>query len=163
MPKELSEEELLDILGSRTRRKILFLLSQRPRFISELAEVLNIQRKAVIDHLSLLEKYGLVECVEKRIEKGRPRKYYEINRGFFLKIVLTRNSMVVEEIREKGYSNEIKKLEKEIERLGKEGGEDTRLAASYIAGKIEKRLREIEREWVAFQKLLEKVKKHFLI
>ncbi|MBR9689557.1 MAG: ArsR family transcriptional regulator, partial [Candidatus Altiarchaeota archaeon] len=40
--------ELLDCLGNPTRRRILFLLADRPRFVTELSETLKIGRKAVI-------------------------------------------------------------------------------------------------------------------
>jgi len=150
---------ILDILGNRTRRKILVLLAQRPRFVSELSEISGIQRKAIIEHLNLLEECGLVRSITKRVEKGRPRKYYEINSELFLKVVLTRNSLTIKEIFGEKTTKEIAKWEKEIKRLELEGGEDRRLLASYFVDKIERRLKEIEEEWVKLEKLLERARR----
>ena len=163
MPKKLDEDVLLDILGNRTRRRILILLAERPRFVSELSEITGIQRKAIIEHLNLLENYGIVRSITKRLEKGRPRKYYEINRTLFVKIALTRDSLTIRRISGEKVTEEIEKLEEEIERLESEGEEDIRLAASYIVSKIERRIREIEEEWVKFHELLERARRLFLI
>ncbi len=159
MEKVLNTDELLDLLGNRTRRRILHLLSERPRFISELSNALEIRRKAVIEHLNQLEDTGLVRSMSKRIEKGRPRKYYEINREFFIKIVLTRDSLVMKRVEGELMTEEIKKIEEELSRLEEGKLSDRRLVASYMVDKIEKRLNEIEKEWVVFQRLLERARR----
>ena len=82
-------DDLLNILGSETRRKILLLLTRRPYFVSELSQELGIGQKAVLEHLRILESAGLIEGRLKRIPRGRPRKYYMIKRGFRLEILLT--------------------------------------------------------------------------
>lgn len=163
MPKNISAEVLLDILGSRTRRKILFCIAERPRFVSELSEITGIQRKAIIEHLNLLENYGLIRSIKKRLEKGRPRKYYEINRNFFVKIALTRESLVIRKIEGEKVTEEIRKMEKEIEKLERGEGEEIRLIATYLVGKIERKIKEIEEEWVKLHELLERAKRLLLI
>jgi len=80
---------LLDILGNETRRRILILLTKRPYFVSELSQELGVGQKAVLEHLRILEKAGLIEGRTEKIPRGRPRKYYTIKRGFRLEVLLT--------------------------------------------------------------------------
>ncbi|AFK23242.1 ArsR family transcriptional regulator [Pyrococcus sp. ST04] len=87
MGEELGK--LLDVLGNETRRKILFLLTKRPYFVSELSQELGVGQKAVLEHLRLLEEAGLVESRIEKIPRGRPRKYYMIKKGLRLEILLT--------------------------------------------------------------------------
>jgi len=82
-------DDLLSILGSETRRKILILLTRRPYFVSELSQELGIGQKAVLEHLKILEGAGLIEGRVEKIPRGRPRKYYTIKKGFRLEILLT--------------------------------------------------------------------------
>ncbi|RLF87771.1 transcriptional regulator, partial [Thermococci archaeon] len=70
--------KILDVLGNETRRRILFMLTRRPYFVSELSQELGVGQKAVLEHLRILEEAGLIEGRVERIPRGRPRKYYEI-------------------------------------------------------------------------------------
>ncbi|WP_297501185.1 ArsR family transcriptional regulator [Thermococcus sp.] len=81
--------KLLDILGNETRRRILLLLTRRPYFVSELSQELGVGQKAVLEHLKILERAGLIEGRVEKIPRGRPRKYYTIKRGFRLEVLLT--------------------------------------------------------------------------
>lgn len=81
--------KLLDVLGNETRRRILLLLTKRPYFVSELSQELGVGQKAVLEHLRILERAGLIEGRVEKIPRGRPRKYYTIKRGFRLEILLT--------------------------------------------------------------------------
>ncbi len=78
-------EDILDILGNESRRKILQLLSRRPCYVSEISYCLRMAPKAVIEHLSKLERMGLVESVT---DVNR-RKYYYISRNLRLEIDLS--------------------------------------------------------------------------
>ena len=80
--------ELLDILGNENRRRILQLLSFRPFYFNEMAKRLDVGPKAVIDHLEMLERSGLVECYQ---EQGR-RKYFRIARKTVLEVALSPHS-----------------------------------------------------------------------
>lgn len=73
-------DELFDIMGNKTRRDILRLLSQKPCFMSELAEKLGIGQKAINDHVAILESAGLIEQNASPQSRGRPRKYVRISR-----------------------------------------------------------------------------------
>lgn len=80
--------ELLDILGNENRRRILQLLSFRPFYFNEMAKRLDVGPKAVIDHLEMLERAGIVECYQ---EQGR-RKYFRIARKTVLEVALSPHS-----------------------------------------------------------------------
>ena len=80
--------ELLDILGNENRRRILQLLSFRPFYFNEMAKRLDVGPKAVIDHLVMLERAGLVECYQ---DQGR-RKYFRIARKTILEIAVSPHS-----------------------------------------------------------------------
>jgi ArsR family transcriptional regulator len=80
---------LLDLLGNETRCRILDLVSNHPRFISEISRELAIGQQAILRHLQELEEFGLLssfeeaeeeeeEAEQKQKRKGRKRKYYEI-------------------------------------------------------------------------------------
>ncbi len=80
--------ELLDILGNENRRRILQLLSFRPFYFNEMAKRLDVGPKAVIDHLEMLERSGLVECYQ---DQGR-RKYFRIARKTVLEVAVSPHS-----------------------------------------------------------------------
>lgn len=81
----LDPVELLDILGNENRRRILQLLSFRPFYFNEIAKRLDVGPKAIIDHLEMLERAGLVECYQ---DRGR-RKYFRIARKTVLEVSLS--------------------------------------------------------------------------
>lgn len=80
--------ELLDILGNENRRRILQLLSFRPFYFNEIAKRLDVGPKAVIDHLEMLEKAGLVECYQDQ----RRRKYFRIARETVIEVAVSPHS-----------------------------------------------------------------------
>jgi len=84
----LDPVELLDILGNENRRRILQLLSFRPFYFNEMAKRLDVGPKAVIDHLVMLERAGLVECYQ---DTGR-RKYFRIVRKTVLEVAVSPHS-----------------------------------------------------------------------
>lgn len=86
-------EQLLYILGSPTRREILQMLAERASYVSEIAEELDVGQKAILEHLELMEEAGILEPKFKKIEKGRPRKYFAISRNFMLEINLLSNHL----------------------------------------------------------------------
>lgn len=74
---------LLRLLGNRTRVGILELLSEEPRFLSDIARDLEIGQQAILRHLREMEDLNVIEedlTVIEDVEarKGRKRKYYRI-------------------------------------------------------------------------------------
>lgn len=83
--------ELLDILGNENRRKIIQLLANRPCYVSEISGRLGVGPKAVISHLSLLEKAGLIQC---SVDEQR-RKYFNIANNMRLEVSVSPYSYAV--------------------------------------------------------------------
>lgn len=81
-------EAVLDVIGCKTRRDILSLLTEEPRFVSQISQQLNIGQKAIIGHLKAMEELGLINPTYQKIERGRPRKYYEIAQDIEIKIFI---------------------------------------------------------------------------
>ncbi|WP_229235263.1 ArsR family transcriptional regulator [Candidatus Methanoliparum sp. LAM-1] len=77
--------ELFDILGNKTRREIIKLLSNKPCYVTEISDRLNIAPKAVIRHLKLLEDAGLVEYYN----TDQNRKYFKISSNIYLNMIIT--------------------------------------------------------------------------
>lgn len=81
-------EAVLDVIGCKTRRDILALLTEEPRFVSQLSQQLDVGQKAVIGHLKAMEELGLINPSYQKIDRGRPRKYYEISQDIEIKIFI---------------------------------------------------------------------------
>jgi ArsR family transcriptional regulator len=134
--------ELLDILGNENRRRILQLLSFRPFYFNEMAKRLDVGPKAVIDHLEILEKAGLIECYQ---DQGR-RKYFRIARKTVLEVAVSPHSYGVREYRFEEapklktleLATDMKLLQRELELL-----EDRRRELRKLIGEIEAREMEI--------------------
>ena len=90
--------ELLDILGNENRRRILQLLSFRPFYFNEIAKRLDVGPKAIIDHLEMLERAGLIECYH---DQSR-RKYFRIAMNTVLEIAVSPHSYGVRAYRSEG-------------------------------------------------------------
>jgi ArsR family transcriptional regulator len=134
----LDPVELLDILGNENRRRILQLLSFRPFYFNEMAKRLDVGPKAVIDHLVMLERAGLVECYQ---DQGR-RKYFRIIRKTVLEVAVSPHSYGVRAylsedapaIEDNGLTQDMKLLRDELLTL-----EEKRLELRTLLDQIESR------------------------
>lgn len=81
-------ECFLNILGNETRREILQMLTERECYVSQISEELNIGQKAIIAHLEIMERAGLLEPHFEKIQKGRPRKYFHVTQNFNMEVNL---------------------------------------------------------------------------
>jgi ArsR family transcriptional regulator len=81
-------ERFLDILGNETRRDILQMLTERHCYVSQISEELNIGQKAIIAHLEIMERAGLLEPHFEKVEKGRPRKYFHVTKNLIMEVNL---------------------------------------------------------------------------
>lgn len=101
MSVDRATDFLLDILGNETRRKMLQLLADEPRYLLQLAEQLNVSQQAVLKHLVLLEKMGFVTSFKAESDLAAPpRKYYQLARSFYLSVSMTRDTfgLKIEEV-----------------------------------------------------------------
>jgi len=85
----MERDLLLNLLGNETRRDILQILAQRSCYVSELSQVLDIGQKAIIKHLELMHGAGILDINYEKIEKGRPRKYYQIAEDIVLEVKIS--------------------------------------------------------------------------
>jgi predicted transcriptional regulator len=81
-------EQVLEVIGNETRRKILKVLSEGPHYILEISKKLNVTQPAILKHLALLEQVGLVESFTRASRFGAPRKYYKICDSVKLEVVI---------------------------------------------------------------------------
>jgi ArsR family transcriptional regulator len=81
----MDEAKILDILGNENRRNILKLLSLRPFYVTEISDRLHVAPKAVISHLNMLERAGLIAF----FVDERRRKYFHIAENFRLEVMVT--------------------------------------------------------------------------
>jgi ArsR family transcriptional regulator len=79
-------DELLDILGNRTRREIIKLVSEEPKCLSELSRETGVEKMALARHLDSMTRANILTVEEEKIKRGRPRKYYEIAEHIQLKV-----------------------------------------------------------------------------
>lgn len=111
-------EAILDVMGCKTRRDILTLLTQEPRFVSEISKELEIGQKAIIEHLRAMEELGILNSSFQKIERGRPRKYYVISQKMEIQICIDRDTIKME-IRDDDFQK-LQELEDKFS-LGHEG------------------------------------------
>lgn len=89
-------EDILDVMGCKTRRDIINLVREEPRFVSEISKELDVGQKAIIEHLRAMEELGILESSFKKIQRGRPRKYYDMPHEIVVNITINRNTFNVD-------------------------------------------------------------------
>ena len=92
----IDKEDILDVMGCKTRRDIINLLREEPMFVSEILNELDIGQKAIIAHLRAMEDIGLLNSSYKKILRGRPRKYYDLQNEVNIHITINRNNFDVQ-------------------------------------------------------------------
>ncbi|MCL2405263.1 MAG: winged helix-turn-helix domain-containing protein [Defluviitaleaceae bacterium] len=70
--------KLFDALSHPMRIKVIGILSQKRRYVSELAKLLNMSRPLLYMHLKKLEEADVVIGSYEISETGKSMKYYEI-------------------------------------------------------------------------------------
>ena len=91
----IDKEDILDVMGCKTRRDIINLLREEPMFVSEISNELDIGQKAIIEHLRAMEEIGILNSSYKKILRGRPRKYYDLENEVNIHITINRNTFDV--------------------------------------------------------------------
>lgn len=115
---------LLSILGNETRRKILQLLADEPRYFIQLSRDLGVSQQAVLKHLEILEKNGFVTSYEEESSFPAPkRKYFQLNMSCMLAVGITSDAVefVFQDIPNKEVKGEIE--EKELRSIDKQVSE----------------------------------------
>jgi predicted transcriptional regulator len=97
-----STEELLEIVGNDTRRRMLTVLSEGPCYVSEISKKLNVTQPAILKHLSVLEGAGLIEVFWKKNPLGADRKYYKICDSVRIEIAINPQNFKIERKPQRG-------------------------------------------------------------
>ncbi|MDH2901396.1 MAG: ArsR family transcriptional regulator [archaeon] len=85
---------LLDVLGNDTRRRILQLLADEPRYFIQLSRELGVSQQAVLKHLEILEKNGFITSYEEESDFPAPkRKYFQLSLSCVLEVGITRDAV----------------------------------------------------------------------
>lgn len=77
-------DKVFKALGHSTRRMILRLLAQSPRYPYQLSKLLALNRRVVLKHLDALQEAGLVSREHGESDLGPDRTYYKLNVSFGL-------------------------------------------------------------------------------
>ena len=88
-------DKVFKALGHSTRRRVLRLLAQRPRYPYELSKILGLTSRVVIKHLEVLQNVDIVSREAGESDLGPERTYYRLNTGFGLSTTILPNSFVV--------------------------------------------------------------------
>ena len=110
-------DKILQIVGNGTRRKILSLLSEEPQYISEIAKKLEVTQPAILKHLSILEKGGLITSFWKDNPMGAARKYYRICDSIGVEIAINPQGFKVNKQPQKALCPKYSDTEKTINQL----------------------------------------------
>ncbi len=114
---------LLDILGSKTRRRILELLAEEPRYLLQLSKELGVTMPAIQKHLEVLKDGGLIVSFEEKSDLGAPaRRYYRLKSSVYLTAGITSNFVKIETLplaveAPKDVPKEFTDLQREVEEL----------------------------------------------
>lgn len=88
---------LLDLLGNVTRRRILEILADEPKYFIQLSRELGVSQQAVLKHLSLLEQFGLVSSFRAKSDLAAPdRKYYRLSRSLSLSVGISGDAVNID-------------------------------------------------------------------
>lgn len=80
---------ILDVLGNETRRRILRILANEPRYFIELSRELRVSQQAVLKHLSILERHRLISSYAEKGRGAPARKYYRLSKALYLTVGIT--------------------------------------------------------------------------
>jgi ArsR family transcriptional regulator len=115
-----STGEVLEIVGNKTRRRILELLSEEPQYISQIAKKLDVTQPAILKHLAVLEKNALIGSFWKKNPLGAARKYYRICDSVDIEIAIHPKGFKVDERPQKMSCANYLQTERVIKRLNEE-------------------------------------------
>lgn len=113
-------DKVLQIVGNETRRRMLTLLSEEPHYISQIAKKLDVTQPAILKHLSLLQKAGLIESFWRKNPLGAARKYYKICDSVGIEIAINPHGFRVVRSPQRMSCSKYLEMEQTIKRLTEE-------------------------------------------
>jgi ArsR family transcriptional regulator len=159
--------KLLDILGNETRRRILEVLADEPKYFIQLSKELGVSQQAVLKHLTLLEDAGLIASFRAKSELAAPdRKYYRLNRSLYLSIGIMGDAveLALKEIRDQKrlegtQQNEVVRRFREDSQSVTEETDNSSVIerAERLLNELDSRLERLEEEKIALLAIKEEV------
>jgi len=141
---------LLEVLGNETRRRILELLAKEPKYLLQLSRELNVSQQAILKHINVLLKAGLIKSYEvKTGSLGPSRKYYELVKPISMVVNLFRGYSEVEVYdmtSEKELPEELRDMLRAVEEVIKSEAKEVNtmlLEVKRLIREIDNKLREI--------------------
>jgi ArsR family transcriptional regulator len=121
MEHELDVGKILDILGNKTRRKLLAALAEEASYVFQLSEDIKIRHQAIRKHLDLLKEHKIVDDeIGASTIGGPPRKYFKITKSFSIMADITPDSFETKILSYKGQTieqDEYSELTEEIKTI----------------------------------------------
>ncbi|SHO47506.1 putative transcriptional regulatory protein arsR family [Nitrosotalea sinensis] len=104
-------DSIFHILGNKTRRDILFALSDEPMYFNQVSKKIGIGQQAMLRHMQALVDTGFVRTYGEKSDFGAPdRKYYRLESSFNLSISLSEDEFTIDYNEEKIPSDKIEIL-----------------------------------------------------
>ncbi|RSN74117.1 ArsR/SmtB family transcription factor [Candidatus Methanodesulfokora washburnensis] len=114
---------LLELLSNSTRRRMLRLLAERPRYLLELSSELGVSKQAVLKHLRYMESRGILEKIVDR-STIPPRKYYRLKEDVPDIFILMGDRVISECIHEEDEVPRIQEIMRRLEKVTELSSED---------------------------------------
>lgn len=155
---------LLNVLGNETRRRILTLLADEPKYFNQLAKETGVGQQAVLKHLDILEQHGLVASFRAKSELAGPdRKYFKLGRTLHLSVGIA-GGLVDIGVQELGEGERIRAprrllgIHREVKSLDEIEDEVELVSVSdRILREIDKRVRVLDEEKISLLNLRQRV------
>ena len=133
-------DSIFHVLGNKTRRDILFALSDEPMYFNQVSKQIGIGQQAMLRHMQALVDTGFVKTYGEKSEFGAPdRKYYRLESAFNLSISLSEDEFTIDYNEEKIPND---KIERSSNKKFKQISEDPSIAL----GTLRKYLTEIDND-----------------
>ncbi|MEM1545043.1 MAG: helix-turn-helix domain-containing protein [Candidatus Methanomethylicia archaeon] len=116
-------EDIISIIANPERRKIIRLLTEKPRYFLELARELKISQQSLHIHLNKLVSIGVIKSYIVKSPYGPYRKYYALNSDFCIELNVLNGLYHINiwnPIKEFNGVNDLKDLEQLIDNIEKE-------------------------------------------
>lgn len=89
-------DSIFYVLGNKTRRDILSILSDEPMYFNQISKEIGIGQQAILRHMKALEDASFVSTYGEKSKLGAPdRKYYSLNSSFNLSIYLSEDEFTI--------------------------------------------------------------------
>jgi len=159
---------LLDVLGNDTRRRILQLLADEPRYFIQLSKDLGVSQQAVLKHLEMLERHGFVSSYESESDFAAPkRKYFQLAKSCMLAVEITRDAVEFvfrdipkQELESEGEDRQLRAVAKDVSEIEKESDIAQKLnSCDKLLKEINEKLTSLTKTEIALLRLKQQVTK----